>query len=131
MGFRRTHKQVRNYVQPIFLVTTKEKMVNGIMTTTTTDKLLIYANVIEKQVNVSSDFDRPDNYDTSIVIPNPPKRIDARTQKILINDKQYMIKSVNYNFLSKGDIQISCIFEQDIPAENLSLSNKLEFKIYG
>lgn len=111
---RKTHINIRNYDQPITLFTYENSYINGVQIQTLK---IIAENIKGSAMNKSnyrtSQNERAEDNSVSLIIQNPPFRIDINTNKVLLNNQIFIIKEVNYNWITKGDIQLHLIYEKE------------------
>lgn len=129
---RKLHFNTRDYSEPIFLITYNDVFQNGILLYQKKEKKLIWASVMHKNFNMSGNQERAVDWSISIVIPQPDFHIDLQKTKIQVDNRIYVIKEINYNFIQKGTIQLVCQFEKNFDDDTTKTFNhKLEFKLYG
>lgn len=111
---RKTHINIRNYDQPLTLFTYENIYIDGVQTQ---DLRVIAKNIKGNAMNKNtfniSQNSRAEDSAVSLLIQNPPFRIDINTNKVLLNNQIFIIKDINYNWITKGDIQLNLKYEKE------------------
>lgn len=109
---RKLHYSVSKYSEPFSIVKYITEYIDGVKVET---KHIIYKNVYGSMMRTdkleTGNTKRSINCDISLLTPKPPFNFDD-SYRIIIGDAQYVINSVNYNQITRGEIQLLLNFEK-------------------
>lgn len=111
---RNQHLNTRTYEIPVDLVQYQTSIQYGVPTQTLAT---IVSNIMcsIKDIVSKNDTNPQRSYTAtkSIVFQNPPFEIDPETMKIRMQSKIWTIQNVNNDFITRGDVQLTIIYEAD------------------
>lgn len=116
---RKLHYNVSRYSEPFDVIKYTIDFINGVRIE---KKNIVIKNCYGSmmwtdKLTVSNNNSRSLSTDISLITQNPPFRFDD-SYRIIINANQYIISSINYNLLTRGEIQLLLKFEKPFRDEN-------------
>ncbi len=103
----------RNFSEPIILIKYKQEKENGILNILEEKRWKIFASIMHNNNLISSQGERNTSFEISIVIPAPNFQITNLDYKIIVNNQQFLISKINFNFVWRGSIQIIASYEKE------------------
>lgn len=110
---RKMHYNVSKYTEPFTILKYTSDYEDGVKV----EKINIvvkncYGSMMQTDKLLSTgNNSRSIHSDISLVTPKPPFKIDD-TFRIVINDEQYIIVSINYNQITRGEVQLLLKYEK-------------------
>lgn len=109
---RKLHYSVSKYSEPFSILKFTTDYIDGVKVER---KNIVYKNVYGSMMHTekleTGNTKRSINCDISLLTPKPPFRFDD-SYRIIIDDSQYLIVSVNYNQITRGEIQLLLTYEK-------------------
>lgn len=114
---RKLHYSSRRYSEPFKFIKNSDDYIDGVKVETAFQEILAYGSIMYNEKLQSGGNTRGIKTDLSLVTQNPPFNIDE-SYKVIIENDQYIITSINYNTLTRGEIQLTLSWEKYYDAKN-------------
>ena len=122
---RKINYEARDFSEPIILIKYKQEKINGILNILEEKRWKIFASVMHNNNLISSQGERNTSFEISIVIPTPNFQLTNLDYKIIVNNQQFLISKINFNFVWRGAIQIIASYEKEF----IEIAQPLETKL--
>lgn len=128
---RKLNYSTRNFSEPIILIRFKSTKISGIPTLEKQKDIKMFASVMHINSANNSSSERNINFEVSIVIPSPPFQLNILNDRIIVNNQQFIISKLDYNFLWRESLKITCIYEKEYIESDSTLKTKIGDIING
>ena len=122
---RKINYEARDFSEPIILIKYKQEKINGILNILEEKRWKIFASIMQNNNLISSQGERNTSFEISVVIPAPNFQLTNLDYKIIVNNQQFLISKINFNFVWRGAIQIIASYEKEFIETAQPLESKL------
>lgn len=127
---RTLHLNSRVFQEPFLLLQIDNRIVKGIDKWSIKNKVLMYGSIMSKTLTIANSFQ--DTSNSILSIKTPYQLIEIKpNDRIVVNDKQYLVIECERNYYNKNEIIIKCSFEKyyDIKTSISKLNCKLNCRL--
>ena len=122
---RKINYEARDFSEPIILIKYKQEKIHGILNILEEKRWKIFASIMHNNNLISSQGERNTSFEISVVIPAPNFQLTNLDYKIIVNNQQFLISKINFNFVWRGAIQIIASYEKEFIETAQPLESKL------
>lgn len=109
---RKLHYLTRKYSEPFKFIKFREDYIDGVKKIEPFQTINAYGSFMYNQKLQSGGNQRNLKTDLSLVTHNPPFLLDE-SFRVIFNNDQYVITSINYNALTRGEINLTLSWEAE------------------